>query len=226
MPTKIAFVTIGQTPRDDLVPAILDLVHADVVATGFGVLDALDDAGIAAMAPADTAPMLVSRLRCGREVHLDKTLATRSLIALIHRIDRQEFDLIVPLCTGNFPELHALALRTPLIEPQRLMDRLATGLLSGLRTIALVVPNAAQAAMHAPYDGVETTRSWVSPYVPASQDPERYRRLDAALTGADLIVMHCVGFDEPMRAALHRRYGCPVLIPRRVIAAAIDLIAQ
>ncbi|WP_342627040.1 AroM family protein [Nguyenibacter vanlangensis] len=225
MPTEVAFVTIGQSPRDDIVPSILDRARTPIRATQFGVLDNLDQAALAAMAPGPAAPRLVSRLRSGHEIYLDKALTTLCLLDMLEAIDRQGFDLVVPLCTCHIPELRALNLRTPFIEPQRLMDASAVGLLTGLCRVAVIFPTC-QAVTHRSYEGLETVTSWLSPYTYAQEDPGWTERLDAVLLGVDLIVMHCVGFSEEIRMMLQHRYKCPVLIPRRVIAAAIDLIVQ
>ncbi|WP_323989431.1 AroM family protein [Nguyenibacter sp. L1] len=223
--TEVAFVTIGQSPRDDVVPSILDLARTPIRATQFGVLDNLDEAALAVMAPGLDAPKLVSRLRSGHEIYLDKVRTTLCLLDMLEAIDRQGFDLIVLLCTCHIPELRALNLRTPFIEPQRLMDVSAVGLLTGLCRVALIFPTR-QAVTHRSYEGVDTVTSWLSPYTYAQEDPGWTERLDAVLIGVDLIVMHCVGFSEEIRVILQHRYKCPVLIPLRVIAAAIDLIVQ
>lgn len=225
MVMKVAFVTIGQTPRTDVVPEILTSCHTTLSATEFGVLDGLSDEECLAMAPRQNDEMFVSRLRSGEEIHMRRRDVTERLILLLHDIDTQGFDLIVLLCTGHFPEIQNLEIRTPLIEPQLLMDGLPTTLLANIRRVAIIVPNARQTAMHAPYQGRETRRTWLSPYSGHISDPDELSRLDQDLSGAQLIVMHCVGYGNDMKDVLHQRYRCPVLIPRRVISATIDLIS-
>jgi protein AroM len=72
MPKRVAFVTIGQSPRNDVVPDILAETRVKFEATERGALDGLDDATIADLAPRRGEERLVSRLRDGREVLLGK----------------------------------------------------------------------------------------------------------------------------------------------------------
>ncbi len=51
MPKRVAFVTIGQSPRSDVVPDILAETREPFDVTERGALDGLDDAAIADLAP-------------------------------------------------------------------------------------------------------------------------------------------------------------------------------
>src|SRR5437870_4872709 len=51
MTKRVAFVTIGQTPRSDLVPEILARIGVPIEAVEFGALDGMSAAEIAAAAP-------------------------------------------------------------------------------------------------------------------------------------------------------------------------------
>jgi protein AroM len=73
MGKRVAFVTIGQSPRDDVVPAMLAEIHAPIDVSQYGALDDMTDAEIASIAPHLGEERLVSRLRDGREVQLGKT---------------------------------------------------------------------------------------------------------------------------------------------------------
>ncbi|WP_416373270.1 AroM family protein, partial [Achromobacter insolitus] len=48
---RVAFFTIGQSPRSDVVPEMASLLGARVRIDEFGALDGLDAAGLAALAP-------------------------------------------------------------------------------------------------------------------------------------------------------------------------------
>jgi hypothetical protein len=85
---RIAFVTIGQAPRADVVPNILGVLDGAVNYQEFGALDGLMPAEIA------------SQTRRGSE----KRLYTRveRLTVLLQRLDDLGFNLIVLITTGVY----------------------------------------------------------------------------------------------------------------------------
>ena len=72
MTKRVAFVTIGQTPRSDLVPEILARIGAPVEAVEFGALDGMGAAEIAAAAPRPGEASLATRLAGGGEAVVAK----------------------------------------------------------------------------------------------------------------------------------------------------------
>ena len=66
MPPRVAFITIGQSPRSDVLPDILSEIRTSLQVTECGALDGLNDAAIADLAPRSGEARLVSRLHDGR----------------------------------------------------------------------------------------------------------------------------------------------------------------
>jgi protein AroM len=219
MPRRIAFVTIGQSPRDDVMPDIVAESRTSFVATERGVLDGLDDAAIAAMAPLPGEDILASRLRDGRGVLIAKPAVERRLREIFAELDTQGFDLIVLLCTGVFGQF---VTRTPFMEPQHVVDHFVQGLAYGARTLGVILPDPRQADDFAGIPGVATKAAHGSPYV---ADPlPALRTAGAALADVDMIVMHCIGYTETMRQEVQRASCRPVMLSRRIVAHAIDLL--
>jgi protein AroM len=221
MPQRVAFVTIGQSPRNDVVPDILAETRTLMEVTERGALDGLDDAAIADLAPAVGEERLVSRLRDGREVLLGKPAIDRRLHAILAELDVGGFDLLVLLCTGQFTRFR---LRTPFIEPQHTVDHFVQGLAYGAERIGILLPNAAQVDEFHGIPGVATKAASASPYL---ADPEAgLRQAGAALAETGMIVMHCIGYSEAMRQVVKQASGRPVLVSRRLVAHAIDLVSS
>lgn len=222
MTKRVAFVTIGQSPRSDLVPELLTQTRTSVAATEYGVLDEMTDAEIAEIAPGPDDARLVSRLRDGREVLLAKPAIEARLHTLLAALDRENFDLIVLLCTGQFD---GFRLRTPFIEPQHAVDHFVQGLTYGVDRLGVLLPNAKQADEFHGIPGLRTSFASASPYVP-DDDGAGLRAAGAALADSGMIVMHCMGYSEAMRRQVMRTAQCPVLLSRRLVALAIDLRLQ
>ncbi len=219
MPKRIAFVTIGQSPRSDVMPDIVAACRTRFVATEHGALDGLDDSQIAALAPRPGEAILASRLTDGRGVLLGKPGIERRLHTIIAALDGQGFDLIVLLCTGRFGHF---ATNTPFLEPQHVVDHFAQGLAYGAKRLGVVIPEADQAGDFASINGIPTLTAHASPY--AADPMPDLRRAGRALAATDLIVTHCIGYSEAMREELMRSSSRPVLLARRLVAHAIDLL--
>ena len=219
MPSRVAFVTIGQSPRSDVMPDILAATRTPFEVTERGALDGLDDAAIADLAPRPGEERLVSRLRDGREVMLGKPAIDRRLHAILAELDEGGFDLLVLLCTGQFTRF---TLRTPFIEPQHTVDHFVQGLAYGAERIGILLPNAAQIDEFHGIPGIAIKAASASPYLAGSE--AALRKAGAALADTDMIVMHCIGYSEAMRQVVKQATGRPVLVSRRLVAHAIDLM--
>ncbi len=138
---------------------------------------------------------------------------------ILAALDADGFDLLVLLCTGQFTRFD---LRTPFIEPQHTVDHFVQGLAYGAERIGILLPNAAQIDEFHGIPGVAIKAAAASPYV--AQPEAALRDAGAALADCDIIVMHCIGYSEAMRQVVKQASGRPVLVSRRLVASAIDLL--
>lgn len=212
---RVAFVTTGQAPRTDVVPEMLAEIGRPLDAVQVGLLDDLSRAEIAALAPAAGAPVIVSRLRDGSEVAMDHRKVAAGLAGLIERLDGERFDVLVLLCTGAFPELRA---RTVLVKAGPVVDGMVEALAPPGGRIGVLVPAAAQVDKYrGGRIGLATTvAAHASPYL-----APRWREAVGELSTADLIVMHCMGYDRAMRLRVAELSGKPVLLARSLVAMAV-----
>lgn len=217
-PRRVAFVTIGQSPRTDVVPAILAHVGPGVEAVEVGVLDGLGRDAIARLAPAAGEHTLVSRLVDGAEVTLGKPAVQRRLQAIMDDLDARGFFLIVLLCTGTFPGLRS---RTLLVEAQRVVDHTVAAL-SEDRTVGVMVPLPQQVdEVHVAGDHRSLVFAHASPY-----SDQRFEEAARELGKVDLIVMHCIGYSEAMRQRVAAVVDTPILLARRLVAGAVAQLAS
>ena len=215
MTRRAAFVTIGQSPRDDILPALRAWLPDDLEIRELGALDGLSPAEVAALAPRPGEHRLVTRLRDGSEATLGKPAIQRRLQALFDDLDRQGLAFIVLLCTGFFPGLSS---RTLLVEAQRVADHLTQALAEGAARIGVLVPHAEQMSeLHQIVpQRIEVRTAFASPY-----GGDRLADAGRELAECDLIVMHCMGYDEAMRVKVAKASGRPVLLAQRMLAAAV-----
>jgi protein AroM len=212
---RAAFVTIGQTPRTDLVPEMAAQVGAGITITEFGVLDGASDEEIAGAAPGEEDDRLVTRLRDGSQVVARKDWIHDRLQRSLDRIAQSDFDLVVLLCTGHFPKLQTRGL---FLEAQTIVDHAVLTFGSSASTIGVMVPveEQIQEFHFQPSAGQRLSVSYASPYTGS-----RFVEAARELADSDLIVMHCIGYTEAMRQEVAAVSTGPVLLARRLVAGAV-----
>jgi protein AroM len=209
---RVAFLTTGQSPRTDLVPEMVDEIGKPIEVIEAGMLDDLTAEEIEGLRPAEGAPVIVSRLRDGGEVVMDHGKVAAGLQPLV---DRQDADALVLLCTGSFP---ALSARQALIKAGLVVDHQVEALGRSGRRIGVMVPGAAQVRN---YHGARSgSGSMIAAYASPYGEPRWQRAVDE-MGEADVIVMHCMGYDRAMREQVAALAGKPVLLSRSLVAAAV-----
>jgi protein AroM len=213
----VAFVTIGQSPRPDMVPEMLGWIGPGVTPIEVGALDGLDRAAIASLAPRPGERHLICRLPDGAEVVLGQREIGRRLQVRLDELDARGVFLVVVLCTGHFEGVRS---KTLMVEAQRVIDHAVDALSEDGRSVGVLVPLREQMTEHSlRSDGRRTVLySHASPY-----SGDRLDQAAGELAGADLVVMHCMGYTEAMRRCVAAITGKPVLLARRVVA---DAVAQ
>jgi protein AroM len=209
----IGAITIGQSPRDDVLPEVLGVLGRGVQVIQRGAIDDLTLEEIESEAPAPGDSVLVSRMRDGTEVMLRREFVIPRLKQCIHAIEDQ-VDLILMLCTDPFCGLES---KKPLLSPGRIIVKLVAAL--GFRRIGVVTPVAAQFR--------EQRNKWsavardvflqaASPY----GDAEQIIQAASALAEKDveLVVMDCIGYTRAMKAEVRRVTGRPTVLPTTTIA--------
>jgi protein AroM len=216
---RAAFVTIGESPRPDILDEMRrwwDSQSLDVEERG--VLDGVTRDEIDRAAPGEAEGRLVSRLRDGSEVLLETEWVHHRVGEIVRRLDDEGVDAVVLLCTGRFQDL---APRATLIAAGPVVDHGIAALAPPGATIGVLLPNEGQRATFRcdPARDRPFVFSHASPY-----SGDRWETAVEELEPADFLVMHCMGYTEPMRQKLADRTKKPVLLARRMLAAAVAQI--
>lgn len=212
---RAAFITIGQTPRVDMVPEMSEIIGNGIKIVEWGALDGLQSDEITALRPADNEHRLVTRLRNGGEAIVGKTWMKQRLQCLLDALNPDEYFVTVLLCTGNFGGLRSKGL---FLEAQTIVDYGVEAIAESARSLGVMVPLEKQVdEFH--YQRRADQRimmTHASPYTPGGLE-EAARELKQV----DVIVMHCMGYTEAMRQTVANVSGKPALLARRLVAAAV-----
>jgi len=215
--TRIGLITVGQTPRDDVVPEIRQLLPQDIEIVQAGALDGLTLKEISLHPPKSEEKTLVTRLASGQEVVVDKEFIYERIERIIHSLEK-EVELLGLLCSGTFPRLSS---QVPLLLPHLLLQGFLVALsLSG--PIGVVVPSPKQIA-----PAVQEIRNLGIPAIGAAVSPytEGHRVVETARSlvdqGAAAILLHCFGYSFSAKAQVQLSTRRPVILVRSLFARAL-----
>jgi len=218
METRIGFLTIGQSPRDDVVPEIAQLLGRDIRILERGALDGLARPEIVRLMPERGEPHLITRLRDGTSVVVGKRKIGPFLREQIGRLVEQDVRLIALLCTDEFPHLGQ---RERLIQPARVLRRLAVRL-SRRGKIGILVPLDSQveaARIRWRGTGLDPVVKAFNPY----QETSRFAEVAESLKKqrVSLVALDCMGYSLTTAEKIEGLLERPVLSPRVALASEI-----
>lgn len=120
----------------------------------------------------------------------------------------------VVLCCGGFPQFHC---SIPVFLPGMIVPAVVKATYPDGK-IGIIVPNKAQesaAIAHWNKAGVKVIPAVVSPYEGLGFDEAAVK---FSTLRCDLVAIDCMGFKEQHRDRLARGCGCPVLLPKTLVA--------
>lgn len=221
---RIGLITIGQAPRDDIVPDMLAQLGREVEVIQAGAIDGLTLREVQDLAPRGDEPWAVSRMRDGTEVRLAKRELDPRMQQRVDELEALGVDLIVPLCASDWS---SLAVNVSFINSGKALTPVVQAMLRPGGTLGIIAPTEAQARLageRAQGGPVPVVSTYAQPY--ADDPDERLRQCEAAgrlLAGVDLIYMSCMGHTREMRAVVREVSGRPTITANGIIAG---LIAQ
>jgi protein AroM len=218
---KIAFATIGEAPRDDLVPYLRSRLPQDIEVEEDGVLNHLDDAGRRALDAGDDSLHMVTRDRSGGAYRLSYLRTLPKMQEVVDGLVSRGADLVVILCGADWTPVKA---SVPIVNPGRLFPNLIQALGSGLK-LGVIKPDEAQIPhterQYREDLGLDAIVTAASPYTADSLDRHRAAAATLRDEGAELIWMTCVGMGDEARAAVHEVHPRPTILARSILARVI-----
>ena len=210
---KIGMITIGQSPRNDVITEIRGIL-GPVEIVERGCLDELTKKQIETLKPKGREPFLVTLLRDGSWVQVSREKATNLLQQRIKELENEDVTLIVLLCTGDFPNLKSQKL---IIEPGKLIRKIVQGMLTEEKKLGVIIPSSGQIEQtKKKWGDVDPVVAVASPY----ENPEQIQEAAKTLLtkNVDLTVLDCIGYTRQMKQEVKEITGKPVILSRTVIA--------
>jgi protein AroM len=216
----IGLVTLGHSPREDH-EAVYDLIAPGIKRKLVGGLDSFTCEQAAALEDKNGVSPLVCLLSDKTTVEIPLPVLFPYLKSQVDTLADQGASLAVVLCSGGFPTFDC---SIPVVLPGLVVPATVAGLYPD-KNIGLIVPNEAQvpaALSHWKNQGVEAVCAVVSPYEGTGFEEagEKFRANET-----DFVAVDCMGFGEEHRERLKTLCGCPVMLPKTLVArVALELL--
>lgn len=216
--SRVALITIGQTPRPDLESDLSRLWNQQFEILQEGALDGLSDSEIKRLEPSMGESDLITCLADGRTVYVSHHRLTTYVQKAIDRALNQGADVVVIACTGSFEGLTA---SVPIIQPSQVLAHFVASVLGEENSVAVIVPTEGQAE--------EARERWsacgykvqavhvTSPFEERQKLMQRLQKDEKVVT-ADAIIYDCFGFGSDYITDFAGAYHGPTFVARVLIA--------
>jgi len=215
---KLGILTLGQSPRDDIIPTFESVLGEGVTYIQSGALDKLTPYEIEQITTNIENIGIETRLLSGESILVRKESLIKNLTEKAIELD-EECDKTVLLCSGRFP---ALKRSTPnLIQPIEYLHPLVKAAASD-RCLCIVGPDSDMAM--APYQWRDSAQKIVTAAAsPYEQDKKLKNAAKIAKeSGAELIFMDDMGFTEAQRLLIRETSGLTTINATSMFARIIE----
>lgn len=215
---KVGLFTIGQSPRLDVVPEISPLLLPNIEIVEEGLLDGIPQEEIDLLKPEFGENPLVTRLKDGSQVQLsEKKINTMIHDAIDRMRTKKNVRAVGVLCTHDF---HDIRFSFPVIFPHSILNFQITQTFQ-IHNIGVVIPLEDQVRMaKGKWDIEKVTVEVKSPY----QEGKEWEDIAQIFIQekVEAVILDCIGYTEQDKRDLQNLLPCPILLPRAVLAQAIN----
>ena len=214
--TTLGIVTIGQSPRDDVVPEMKRLAAVEAEILECGALDGLSLSEIERLSPAEEEYLLETRLKDGTAVRLSRDKLIPRMQKCIDSLVERGADVILILCLGEWPRFKSDKLVVRALEP---FCAFTLGLMDTGDKMGVIVPAEEQVddfRWKWSKEGVGVMVVAASPYSPTAKD--EIARAAEILKDANVVAMACPGYTAEMKRTVQQITGKPVVLVRSALA--------
>ncbi|WP_056970633.1 AroM family protein [Liquorilactobacillus vini] len=220
---KICLLTIGQAPRVDVAPAIEEELDNNLVLEQAGALDNFTYEQVQkSLFSRESSGRyeLVSRMRDGRQVVMDRSKLEPVIQRKIDYIEKKGIKVILLLCTGEFEKLQTKT--SLLVQPDKVIPSVVKNVI-GRKKLGVIVPLVDQikdSQKKFSIVGLNAVFAAASPYSGTEED---FGRAVSELLkkNVDFILMDCMGYTKEWQSYVGKVSKKPVILSNILIAKII-----
>lgn len=213
---RIGMVSIGQSPRPDIISIFQEMWGEQAEIVEVGALDGLTHDEVKRMAPNQGDDVLVVKMADGQQYIVGRRYLIPRIQACADTLVSEDITAAILLCTGDF---RAFRCPVPFIIPQKIVDNTVSALVSAGQVVGVMIPTGEQQKQmrrNLACNGIVPVFASASPHngeegiIEAAHQLKRY--------DVNLIVMHCFGYTRRMRGLVQETTGKPVLLSNMLVA--------
>ncbi len=215
---KVGLLTIGQSPREDVVPEMKPFFLPDIEILEKGLLDNLSSEEIRGLKPKTGETPLVTRLRKGGSVQLsEKKISSLLPEAIDSMKTKMKVKVVGVLCTNDFQKTE---FPPWVIFPFNSLKFLITRIIN-VKCLGVVAPLEGQIdAAKKKWKKDKVIVEVKSPYARGNSWKEIAQTFSQKKV--EVVILDCIGYKIKHKRALQKLLSVPVLLPRIILAFAID----
>lgn len=221
---SLGILTIGQSPRPDVVEVMVPYIGENIKIIERGALDGLTLDQVKEFAPEKGMMPLVTRMSDGSEVLIAKEKILFRIKRIIGEFNEYNVSLILLLCVSTFPPFESACL---VVHSQRIVDQCIESLINKTNHLGIIIPVKEQQAL------VRERFSRATPLITVTDaspygDLNRISQASKALkeSNCDLIVMYCMGFTRGLAKEVRLATGKPVILSSSLVARTIGELLE
>lgn len=205
---RIGIITIGQSPRPDVIGEIQRVLGGGYEIVEKGALDDYSPEELGKMKLKPGERLLVTRLRNGQEAKVSHEFISSKIQNCVDYLEEKNIEVILLLCTGKFPEFNSKHL---IIQPSEIVrGTVAASLRRG--KLAVILPAKEQIpkmALDSYGSELKVYYDSASPYGSISEIENMAKRVSKE--NVDLVFLNCMGFTYRMKLIVKEITKKPVI---------------
>jgi protein AroM len=213
---KIGMITIGQSPRVDIIPEMRVILGPDTEILEAGALDGLSLEEVKTFYAKKGDYILCTRMIDGTEVVVARKFIFPRVQACIDLLTEKGAEILLFLCTGKFPKFKS---RRLFLESEKILDHFLLALHGEQEKIGLIIPlsdQILQAEKKYQHLKGKIIIQAASPY--ATKDEMTWAAEVLKEADPHVIVMHCMGYTLGMKQKVMEITGKPTVLARSLVA--------
>lgn len=220
---KIGTITTGQTPREDIIPKLIESIGIDVAIKEIGVFDNFSRKEVIELDHIQDDYTMIAVMRDGEQIKVAQRHIEAGIKKCIFDLENSDVDMIVLLCTGKFPDdIRSTKL---LLKPNIIIENIIKTLFPKDSSVAVIVPLLEQIP--------KISKKWtntnpnnkivfgaVSPYTGTNTEIKKVAK-NIFEANVDIIILDCLGYRKEAKDIFQKVTKKPVLLPSTLLGSVI-----
>lgn len=223
--SKIGFITIGQSPRKDIMEEILPILGDGFDIIEAGALDGYSYSDIINKFPLNKdKDILITKLSDGNEIMINEEFLNPLIQNAIEILESKGVNVIVILCTGDFSNLSSNVI---LMESSNI-TKMAINNLRKNFNVGIIIPDDKQyEQMKKRWNNKGTDAELLFLYPYGNEDAIEYLAEKIKYKNWDCVFLDCMGYSQRTKDLLERLSNKKVYLSRFIVAESIrDLVKK